>query len=222
MRASPSLDDATALWQRRVRLVVLLEGAAGAGLTPLPVTRLHLLAYFANVLAPAWDLPPLDGKVLKRRTGAFYPLLQRDLDDLVGTGVVSVHHVAHTRGTDGRWRLEGEYSLNPQAAFPILSVLRTFDDERVVLDFARELALAVSSFPGEVFDAAADDDASYADPVVGFGNVLDFGEWKDENYSAAAARLFDQYLPAGSPASPGERLHFYAHHLQTRVQRRHA
>src|ERR1700687_2575811 len=76
--------------QRRIRLLVLLSAAERAGLVPLRILRLHSFAYLSNVLAPVWDMPALDGKVLKRHGGPFYPALQRDLDRLVGMGRVLI------------------------------------------------------------------------------------------------------------------------------------
>ena len=99
-------DDSTAL-ARRVRLVVLLEAARSAGLTPIDVLRLHTLAYLSNVLSQVWNMPPNDGKILKRRGGPFYPALQADLDRLVGMGVALLDGVGHRQDEDGRWRLEG-------------------------------------------------------------------------------------------------------------------
>ena len=80
---------------RRIRLILLLDAAESAGLTPLPILHLHTFAYMSNVLSPVWDVPVLEGKVLKRRGNPFYTSLQYDLDRLVGMGVVliSIHMV---------------------------------------------------------------------------------------------------------------------------------
>ena len=76
--------------ERKIRLIVLLSAAENAGLYPTPIRQLHVLAYLANVLAPVWNMPVLDGKLLKKKGGPFYPALQQDLDRLVGTGVVFI------------------------------------------------------------------------------------------------------------------------------------
>jgi hypothetical protein len=62
-------EEQFASLRRRVRVVTLLEAAEAAGLVPLGILRLHAFAYLSNVLAPVWDMPALDGKVLKRRGG---------------------------------------------------------------------------------------------------------------------------------------------------------
>ena len=110
---------AAAAIRRRVRLVVLLDASREAGLDPLPTRRLHLIAYLANVLSPVWDMPSVDGTVLKRRGGPFYPDLQADLDRLVGLGVARVEGLRHQRIDDDRYRLEGRFRLDRELARPI-------------------------------------------------------------------------------------------------------
>lgn len=202
---------------RRVRLLVLLSAAESAGLVPLPVIRLHTLAYLANVLASVWDMPAIEGKILKRRGGPFYPALQRDLDRLVGLGLVAVSKLSHVLDDDQRWRLEGSYRLNHELADPILRCVRTYDDECRIMLFIEELAYAVSGLSDADIDRATLQDATYADPLVDVGNVVDFGEWSDVNYSANAARRFRELIPGGARATPGEMLHLYLRHLHTRL-----
>jgi hypothetical protein len=202
---------------RRIRLIVLLDAAEQAGLVPIPILRLHTLAYLANVLAPVWDMPALEGKVLKRQGGPFYPALQHDLDRLVGTGVAVILGLDHVLDEDKRWRLEGSYQLNRPFSDRILLRLLDFKSERRLVDFLRELAFAVSTLSDDDFDKAMTEDATYSDPLVGVGNVVDFAEWQRKNYTANAARYFDNLLPGGARATPGEKLHLYVRHLHSRV-----
>jgi hypothetical protein len=210
-------DDEIKVLQRQVRLVVLLDAAENACLAPLPILRLHTLAYLSNVLAPVWDMLPLDGKVLKRHGGPFYPVLQRDLDRLVGTGVVIISGLAHVRDEEERWRLEGKYRLNRKFADRILNYLARFAEESRLRNFLYELAFALSALSNEDLDRAMTEDATYSDPIVDIGNVVDFAEWQQRNYSANAARYFDSLLPGGARATPGEKLHLYVRHLHTRI-----
>jgi hypothetical protein len=200
---------------------MLLDAAENAGLTPIPILRLHMLAYLSNVLAPVWEMPVLEGKLLKRRGGPFYPVLQGDLDRLVGMGVVFISKLSHERDLDGRWRLEGSYQLNRRFADRILDGLASFQSEQRVRGFIDELAFAMSALSFEEIDASASEDATYSDPVIDIGNVVDFAEWRHTNYSAAAARQFRFLLPGGAQATPGELLHLYVHHLQARLHGEH-
>ena len=203
--------------RRRVRLIVLLNAAEESGIAPIPILRLHMLAYLANVLAPVWDMPALDGKVLKRQGGPFYPSLQRDLDRLVGMGVARISNLTHLLDESNRWRLEGSYCLNHSFSERILQQIDTFADERQLARFIQELAFAVSTLSDIDFDNAMTEDATYSDPLVDVGNVVDFAEWQQKNFSANAAEVFEKYLPAGSRTTPGEKLHLYVRHLHSRI-----
>lgn len=200
-----------------VRLLLLLDAGETTGLAPLDVRFLHTFAYFANILAPVWDLAPLDGKVLKRRPGPLYPELQHDLDGLVGLGLVIISDLGHVQDEDGHWRLQGAYRLHHLLADPCLSAIRRFDNERLVHSFLIELGLALSSVPRDRLWAAAQEDATYADPLTSVGNVIDFAEWQRQNWSTNAARRFAALLPEGIQATRGEQLHLYFRHLRSRL-----
>jgi hypothetical protein len=118
---------------------------------------------------------------------------------------------------DKRWRLEGAYALNSTFADRILEELDRFTEERALLGFIQELALAFSALTDEELDAATQEDATYADPIVGVGEVLDFAEWNDRNLSAAVADKLGELMPRGVKARPGEKLHLYIRHLYARM-----
>lgn len=204
-----------------IRLIVLLDSAEKAGLTPLPIMHLHIYAYLSNVLSPVWDIPVLEGKVLKKRGSPFYPVLQASLDRLVGIGVVKITGVSHVLDEDRRWRLEGAYQLNREFADRILNRILEFEGDRQLFSYFRELAYALSALGDDDFAVATKEDATYSDPVIDVGNVVDFAEWQDLNYSANAARYFSQILPSGVHTARGEMLHLYIRHLYRRLHDRH-
>jgi len=213
-------DAFAASIRRRVRLIILLKASAEAGIDPLPTLRLHLIAYLANVLSPVWDMPSVDGSVLKRRGGPFYPDLQRDLDRLVGLGVVRVAELRHVRlGDDDHYRLEGSYRLNPELSEPIVAHLNTIPDEAIAAAFLRELVLALSALSDEEIDRAITEDATYANPQISQDNVIDFGDWTHANFSASAAEKVGSLVPTGAVVSPSEKVHLYVRHLWRRLQR---
>jgi hypothetical protein len=204
--------------QRRIRLVVILDAAERASLAPLPVVQLHTLAFFANVLSPVWQMPPLEGSLLKRRGGPYYPPLQRDLDRLVGVGVAIISDLGHERDDEARWRLEGSYRLNRQFADRIIDAIAAWPSEQMVMKFVRELALAVSALDDEEIDRSTRADATYSDPQVDFGSVVDFAQFRDLNYAANAANEIGRFLPGGVTPTSGEKLHLYVRHLHKRLQ----
>jgi hypothetical protein len=204
--------------RRQVRLIALIDSAEKAGLAPFSILRLHTLAFLSNVLAPVWEMPVLEGKVLKRKGGPFYPELQRDLDGLVGLGIVAIFNLGHVMDEHSRWRLEGSYQLRRSFADPILDRVRQFEEERELLTFLDELALALSALSDDDIDQATTEDAIYSDPIVDFGNVLDFAEWQQKNAAAASAARLGGSLP-GVRANRGEMIHLYLRHVKARLDR---
>ena len=211
--------------RRRARLVLLLDASRRAGIDPLPTLRLHLIAYLANVLSPVWDMPDSpspslneDGSVLKQRNGPFYPDLQADLDRLVGMGVALVRNLSYAVLENGRYRLEGDYSINVALAKPILSRLYSLPNEADSVRHVRELVLALSSLSDGEIDRAASQDATYGNPNIGVDNVIDFGEWDSTNFSAAAAERAGQFVKSSAYVGPSERVHLYIRHLRRRLQ----
>ncbi len=203
--------------RRKARIIVLLDAARRAGISPIPLLSFHAFAYLANVLAPVWDMPVQDGKVLKRRGGPFYPELQRDLDRMTGTGMVTISEVTHLRTPEGRWRLEGKYDINTSLAGDALSFLLSLHEERRLSEFICELGYALSGLDPKEVERALIQDATYSDPSVSEDNVLDFSEWSIQNPSANAANYFDRLFPNNLGASQGEKLHLYVRHLRRRA-----
>jgi hypothetical protein len=162
-------------------------------------------------------MPVLNGAVLKRHGGPFYPDLQHDLDRLVGLGVAVIMNVSHVRDETKRWRLEGSYQLNRHFADPILSQLAGFEEEARLGSFVLELGYALAALSDQELDRAISEDATYSDPRTTVDNVIDFDEWRERNYTANAAEQFDRVI-SGGYASPGEKLHLYVRHLQRRIR----
>jgi hypothetical protein len=217
MKPRATLFDAESA-RRMVRIALLLDAADRAGLSPIRLTRLHAVAYLSNVLAPVWDLWPLDGKLLKRRGGPFYPDFQRDLDQLVGKGLVLISQVSHVLDEDEHWRLEGAYRLNEEFSGRIIDRLDSFEEEHRTATFIRELLFAVSTMPDGEFDLAVSQDATYMDRANDVGSVIDFNEWRHLNYSLNAAQRFANFTSARQFTTAGEKLHLYIAHIKRRLE----
>lgn len=210
-------DDALSL-KRQIRLILIVDAAERAGLVPLPVLRLHSIAFFSNVLSPVWDIPSIEGSLLKRHGGPFYPPLQRDLDRLVGLGIALIRDVSHVRDENGHWRLEGSYRLNAEFGLRIISAIAEWPEELRILNFVRELTLAISALDDSDIVRATEEDAAYSDRQIDYGSVVDFAEWQTLNYSANAANEIAHYVPSGAAPSGAEKLHLYVRHLHARLQ----
>jgi len=196
--------------RRQVRLLMLLDGADRAGIAPIRVNRLHTYAYLSNVLAPVWDARVFDSRLLKQKGGPFYPELQQDLDRLVGLGLVVITGLGHVLDAGGRWRLDGSFALEREMAAGVLRALDIFPERT----FLVEVAYAISALSDSEFDRVPSEDVTYSDLSVDYGNVIDFAEWRERNYSANAANRFAQISEG---AMPGELLHLYVRHLHRRI-----
>lgn len=207
-------ENNDAIYDDRLRLLFLLDACEVADLSPVPIMRLHALAFLANVLGPVWSLESYEGKILKRKGGPFYPELQEQLDRLVGLGLVTIHNIGHSL-SDGRWRLEGEFALNVDATKPLIETASAFSSERKVMAFLRRLAIAASQV-GSPIETLVAFDATWSDQRTGTGDVIDFSEWRRANYSAYSVRAFEQRLPKGVSSTRGDRLQVYMRYLERR------
>lgn len=181
------------------------------------ILSLHAHAYLCNVMAPLWEMPVLEGKILKRRGGPFYPDLQSDLDRMVGLGILLITDVAHIQDATGKWRLEGRYASNVHLAPEPVEFLKTQPEEQRFAQFAREVAFALSALGNQDLERALIEDATYSDPQIGYNNVVDFHEWDSRNLSVNAAQYFDTLARGNTRVTPGEKLHLYVRHLGRRL-----
>jgi hypothetical protein len=202
--------------RRQLRVLGILSGAAEAGFDPLAVRQLHSIAYFADALAPVWDLEILDAQLLKRREGPTSPALQRDIDLLVGSGVIEVSSVKHSEDADGLWRLDADYSLNSGFAEPILAAAREFAHFDLELRYVREVALALSGLGALGIEQATALDASYGNERVDFGDMVDI-EDQSRNPTAQVAERFEQLLRPEVSISNAEQIHLYVDALYSRL-----
>lgn len=209
--SGPTDYRALARW---VRLLMLLEGSERAGIAPIRLHRLHMYAYLSNVLAPVWNARVFEGRILKRRGGPFYPELQRDLDRLVGLGLVQINNLGHIIDKDDQWKLDGAFSLNYELASEALNIIGALPQLRELRAFLLEVAYAVSALSDTELDLVPSEDPTYADSNVAYENVVDFAEWREQNYSANAARYF---ASVSKQATPGELLHLYVRHLGRKI-----
>ena len=197
-----------------IRVLSLLDALAAAGLAPSSARALHELAYLANVLAPVFDLPPMDATLLKRKSGPYYPELQQTIDRLVGRGLVEAMELRYELDeVEQVYRISASYRLRRAAVGGALTLYRKF--YAVEAQFLDELAAAYGALSDAEQGHIAVGDARYADVSVDTNNVIDFGQWAsaEKNFSRNAAMAF----APGRNLLPAERLYLYLDHLQQRV-----
>ena len=205
--------------RRYVRIVGLLDGADNAGVTPVPALALHALAYFTDALLPVWNLSIGEAHLLKRIDGPLSPTLQRDIDQLVGRGVVEAADVRHVPDEGNQWRLDASYSLNRDLADPVLIEVSRHPEQARVGDAVREVVLALSSIGLDSALAAIRQDATYGNELVDVGDVVTLApEDGRRNASARVARRFASLRKETSSLTAAEMAHLYIRELYRRVE----
>jgi hypothetical protein len=200
----------------RRRLLQMLAALERFGGTPIETRSLHAFAFFANVLSPLWDLHPFEGSVLKEGGAPYSPVLQRELDILVGGGFVTVVSLAKGRGDD----LKARFRLAHEHAHPIFEALRLLPDEADAESFLNELADAFVEIGPDHRDDAATLDAAYSDPAVAEGRIVDFAEWVSPTMDNAAwntAQEFQKYVPPEVTLDRAEKLVMYLRLMKRRA-----
>ena len=200
--------------ERKLRILAILDAGGQIGLVPLPVEALHAIAYFADALAPVWNIPVIDGRILKRHR-PYYPALQADLDRLVGCGVVLVEDVRYAQAEGDSWRLEGSYRLNHQFADRVIACAREMPRQSRELAFVREVVFATSVLGVTGVPEASGVDAAYSDPLIDIGGMIDVAPDEEQNSTARIALRFGDLLPGLSTA---EMTNLYVRQLYSRMQ----
>lgn len=199
----------------RARILQMFSALERVGATPIDTRGFHAFAFFANVLSPVWGFEPLEGSVLKEEGAPYLPSLQHELDRLVGERFIIVDdlRLTSTGKLDATFRLE-----NTRARY-ILSALASLPDQAGVDDFLVELADAFAEIEADYRDDAAEKDATYSDPAIAAGRVVDFGEWRSPTVDNAAwvtAEAFQDHMPSGVTLDRAEKINYYMQLMKKR------
>jgi len=193
-----------------------IELTGGAAIS---LESLNAFAYFANVLSPLWEIEPVEGSVLKDGAPRF-PLLEAELDRLVGEGLVVVDSLAIEASTEGSPMFKVVFKVNTAVAAPVLLIIQALPDEQSAAGFLVELAAAFLDIRFDRQDDAATKDAAYSNPKVSTGRVVDFAEWVSPtkgNASWNVAQSFQRYVPETVTLSRAEKLVMYMNLMKRRA-----
>lgn len=202
--------------RRKVRLLMLLDAADYAALSPISTGKLHGLAYLADVLSPIYGLGATRGRILKRRAGPYYPDLQSEVDRLVGLGLVDVYNLRPAAEGE-RLYIDAEFGLIRTRCDVILSDVYR-DAEFVRLrDFLRALADALGAISESELEEATQADLTWDEGHS--GGLIDFAEWRAKNLSAPSAEALRTKATAGLGISTqtlgaSASLHLYVKYLK--------
>ncbi|WP_133244880.1 hypothetical protein [Caulobacter radicis] len=201
---------------RKIRLLMLLDAAEYAAITPISTGRLHALAYLADVLSPIYGLDATRGRILKRRAGPYYPDLQSEVDRLVGLGLVDIYNLKPSAEGE-RLFLDAEFGIMRDRCSSILSNIYMDADFLRLREFFRALAGALGAISENILEEATQADLTWDEGSS--GALIDFAEWRANNLSAPSAEILrrtaiedigvaDEFLTASAS------LHLYVRYLQ--------
>jgi len=135
----------------------------------------------------------------------------------VGRGIVSVQEVGYSK-RDGAWSLRAKYALNRELAEPVLIVMESLPIRSAELHFVREVIYAISGFGLDGLVSASILDATYGDPLVDVGGMIEVEPDSELNASAVVAFRFGSLLPLDANLSPAEMINLYARQLYSGVR----
>jgi hypothetical protein len=210
------LDDEGTHALKRVRLLMLLDAADYAVITPVSTSRLHAFAYLADVLSPVYDLAPIARSIRKRRTGPYYPELQWELDRLVGMGLVEVFDL-NPVVERARAYIDAAFALERDRCETLLAIISKEKQFAKLKEFFQELAGALADVPDIELDATTSADATWESGAE--GAVIDYADWRARNYSRAGAdrvgQLASEMWARGStPLSPAAKINLYVRYMK--------
>lgn len=194
----------------RFRLLQILAALDRAAVSPISNRDLHAFAYLANALSPVWEVEPLENSVLKDEDGPRSSSLEREIDLCVGYGLVDV--ISIERDDENPDKLNARFSLSAQRARKILSIAEYLPDEQNTFEFLTELAFSFAEISKPHRDDAALVDASWSDPKVAQGRIINFIEEEggpETGASHRAAEAFQEFVPPGVILSRAEKLVMY-------------
>ena len=110
--------------------------------------------------------------------------------------------------------MDGAFSLNRELVDAALNAIATSQYFHNIQAFLLEVAYAMSALSDSDFDSLPSEDPTYSDSNVDFGNVVDFAEWREVNFSANAARHFES---VSQHPTVDEFLHLYVRHVYRRI-----
>lgn len=196
-------------------LIGLMHELDQSNIRDVTLPLLHSLWYLTNALTPIWRIKPFDAAVLKTERQPFFPMLQRDVDALVGMGVLRVTQFTldpcHAR-------LRGCFALHHPFSQPVVDMMRAIPEERDLLDYLGEVVQAFERLTAAERVESSGEDATYSDPGIDYGNVVDLGEWIDRGGTTATARILERIDAAGHDLLPIERMEIYVDHLGRRLR----
>ena len=189
-------------------LIFVLEEATRQGLAPVSQDKLHLLFFYAAVLAPVHGVEEPVPKILKFRDKPFYPEAQEELLRLAAGGFAS----SETRRSIRDDGSESRFAITT-AGVEVSSILKRSRWGRRTFSFVQDLVASFAELDPDHADQIIDQDATFRDGRMGMGDIRDL---REENLAAATARYVADFEVDGVRPGPRESIALYFDYLQAR------
>ena len=167
----------------QLRAIMILYSSQLAGIYPLPQNIFHDLAFYSNTLSRVFNIKALDGKILKLKSGPYYPDLQKQVDYLICAGIIKIF-------VDRNDNKKISYSIDQELSKTIISQYDIIDDTDE-FDFIQNVVFAFSELDNTEISLSNQIDSTYADVSVGYGHVIDFDEWSSYNPTFNVTHFFE-------------------------------
>jgi hypothetical protein len=201
-----------------LRLVSIFNACHEAGITTIPLSVVHTIAYFTDALAPVWGIPLVEGQLLKKNVPTS-PELQADIDRLVGQAVLLATNIRYVRSGHS-WSLDADYSLHPKFGPRIVESMSRDTQYVRELAFVREVVLALAGLGVDGISVAAPVDATYGDPNVGIGGIVNLDNAEEITRTTQVAKRFAELLREDHNLGEAEITHLYVRHLYSRLRKK--
>lgn len=195
-------------------VLVCVAEAGKMGLTPIVSSKLHTFLYLANTLAELFGLSSVRGRILKHGSSPFFPDIQRLIDYLAFSGVLSINKVDY--GPKGY--LSAHYSLGKSGREIYDSLLTHSDDARRTANLFRELIPACSNQVLAMRSDIGPIDANYGNDAVQEGEIVDFDEWSRDNNNMKLTNYLVDEIKALRPNKERDGVRLYCNYLSTAME----
>ena len=192
--------------------LLLMRALDFAGLTPCDTRTIHRTIYFANVLAPIYDVRPPIELVMRDARGPYYPSIQHCIDRLCVFGFVHVQdlrvEIVGTLATQ-----LGSYAISSEGVKKCRMWVDQLEWARSTSQYLTDVASALSSRPDDFVECAERFDETYNRPgsrttarVISFGPV-------SGNETARVSELIRQMTPTDRRPVPQQAVKLYLSYL---------
>lgn len=214
--ASRSIEFGGTPERLRGWVILTLEGAEVAGISPVPHRRFHQLLFYAAVLTPIYKVEQPLPLIIKSAEGPYYPEAQHELERLIVAGF-AMNYGRHRYGPLGTYAFVDSYMLTEEGQ-ATAAMLAQSDWGTRARALTRALALGMATVPADQIDAVLLQDPLLRSREKDAGATVDVTEFPN-NFSYRVAHWLADLDENDISPSRQEQISLYFRYLQARRER---